>query len=205
MKPAAAFPTEHPLHPVEPRFRPSPASSQITKEADVILSLDWMDLKGHFIQTLGKDAEVTAKVIHCTVDDYLHNGWSMDHFGLPPADLKILSSPDQLVRPLLEAVRRLRGTDAKAEPKFPPRKAPTLPKPRAEGMMGLRDLALVVREFCDTREVTMAGFALGWPSDTVNFRHPLDYVGSTAAEAWGRARRTPSARRWRSRGLGVCR
>jgi thiamine pyrophosphate-dependent acetolactate synthase large subunit-like protein len=179
MKPAEAFPTEHPLHPVEPSFRPSPAAAQITKEADVILSLDWIDLKGYFIQTLGKDAEVTAKVIHCTVDDYLHNGWSMDHFGLPPADLKILSSPDQLVQPLLEAVRRRRGTDAKAEPKFPPRKARVLPKPRAEGMMGLRDLALVVREFCDTRgDVTMAGFSLGWPSDTVNFRHPLDYVGT---------------------------
>jgi benzoylformate decarboxylase len=23
----------------------------------------------------------------------------------------------------------------------------------------------------------MAGFALGWPADTVNFRHPLDYAG----------------------------
>lgn len=177
LKLASAFPTEHPLHPFDPRFRPSPASSQITKEADVILSLDWVDLKGHFIQALGKDVEPTAKIIHCTVDDYLHNGWSMDHFGLPPADLKILSSPDQLVRPLLEAVRRLRGTDAKAEPKFPPRKAPALPRPQAEGMMSLRDLALVVREFCDKREVTMAGFALGWPSETVSFRHPLDYVG----------------------------
>jgi len=176
-KTAAAFPTEHPLHVCEPRFRPSPGTSAITKEADVILSLDWMDLKGHFIQTLGKDVEVTAKVIHCSVDDYLHNGWSMDYFGLPPADLKILASPDQLIRPLLEAVRRLRGTSAKAEPKFPVRNVPALAAPRTEGMMGLRDLALVVREFCEARDVTMAGFALGWPSDTVNFKHPLDYVG----------------------------
>ena len=177
MKLAPAFPTEHELHPVEPRFRPSPESARITKEADVILSLDWMDLKGYFIQTLGKDAEVTAKVIHCTVDDYLHNGWSMDHFGLPPADLKILSSPDQLVRPLLEAVRRLRGAKAKAAPKFSPRVPPKLASPRKTGVMGLRDLALVVRAFCDAREVTLAGYALGWPSDTVSFRHPLDYAG----------------------------
>ncbi len=177
MKTAAAFPTAHPLHVCEPRFRPSPATAAITKEADVILSLDWMDLKGHFIQTLGKDANVEAKVIHCTVDDYLHNGWSMDHFGLPPVDLKILSTADQLIRPLLDAVRRLRGTSEAATPRFPARKAVELAKPRTEGMMGLRDLALVVREFCDAREVTMAGFALGWPADTVNFRHPLDFVG----------------------------
>lgn len=177
MKTAAAFPTQHELHVCEPRFRPSPATAEITKQADVILSLDWMDLKGHFIQTLGKDAPVDAKVIHCTVDDYLHNGWSMDYFGLPPVDLKILASADELVRPLLDAVRRLRGTSEKVAPKFPPREERPLAQPRTEGVMGLRDLALVVREFCDAREVTLAGYALGWPSDTVNFRHPLDYVG----------------------------
>lgn len=176
-KPGAVFPTEHPLHIIEPRFRPSPAAAEITKEADVILSLDWMDLRGWFVQTLGKDAEVRAKVIHCTVDDYLHNGWSMDYFGLPPADLKILATADQLLRPLTEAVRRLRGSADAAQPKWPARDVKPLPKPRAEGMMGLRDLALVVREFVDKREVTLAGLALGWPSDTVNFKHPLDYVG----------------------------
>ena len=177
MKLAPAFPTEHPLHLVEPRFRPSPASANIVKEADVVLSLDWMDLKGHFELTLGKGVDVASKVIHCTVDDYLHNGWSMDHFGLPPVDLKILSSPDQLVRPLLDAVRRLRGSNAKAAPKWPPRVSVALGKPRPEGVMGLRDLALVVRDFCDKREVTMAGYALGWPSDTVSFKHPLDFAG----------------------------
>jgi thiamine pyrophosphate-dependent acetolactate synthase large subunit-like protein len=177
MKTAAAFPSEHPLHLVEPRFRPSPESSDITKQADVVLSLDWIDLKGHFIQTLGKDAEVKAKVIQCSIDDYLHKGWSMDYFGLPPADLKILSSPDQLVKPLLAAIRRIRGTDTVAEPKFPPRVAPELKPARTEGVMGLRDLAMVVREFRSTREVTMAAYALGWPSDTVTFNHPLDYAG----------------------------
>lgn len=177
-KPGAVFPTEHPLHLIDPRFRPSPAAGDITKEADVILSLDWMDLRGWFAQTLGKDAEVRSKVIHCTVDDYLHNGWSMDYFGLPPADLKILSTADQLVRPLTEAVRRLRGTTDKAQAKWPARNVKPLGKPRTEGMMGLRDLALVVREFVDKcGDVTIAGFALGWPSDTVNFKHPLDYVG----------------------------
>lgn len=177
MKPSAAFPTEHPLHPVDPRSRPSAMSSQITKDADVILSLDWMDLKGHFIQTLGKDAEIKAKIISCTVDEYAHNGWSMDYCGLPEADIKILCPPDQLVPPLLEAVHELRGTKEKATAKFAPRQAQPLPKPRAEGIMGLRDLALAVREFCEGREVSVASYALGWPSETVNFRHPLDYLG----------------------------
>ena len=110
MKTAAAFPTEHPLHPIEPRFRPSPAVADILKQADVILSLDWIDLKGEFHQTLGQNAPVPAKVIHCSVDRYVHNGWSMDYYGLPPADLPILATPDMLVPPLLAAVRKLRGT-----------------------------------------------------------------------------------------------
>ena len=178
MKAGSTFPTEHPLHLVEPRFRPSPESSAITKEADVILSLDWIDLKGHFALTLGKDVRVEAKVIQCSVDDYLHKGWSMDYFGMPPADLKILSTPDQLVRPLIEAVNRLRGNTDKAEPKWPVRKRPDLPKPRPEGVMGLKDLALVVRDFRVGRDVTMASYALGWPAETCTFEHPLDFMGN---------------------------
>ena len=177
MKLPPAFPTDHPLHPVEPRFRPSPASSQITKDADVILSLDWVDLRGHFIQTLGKDTEVKSKVIHCSVDDYLHNGWSMDYFGLPPVDLKILSTSDQLVHALLTQVQKQRGAKGKAKAKWPVRKAPDLKPAKKTGVMSLRDLAQTVREFVDGRKVTMAGYALGWPSDTVNFTHPLDYAG----------------------------
>jgi benzoylformate decarboxylase len=177
MKTSAAFPTEHPLHPFEPRFRPSPAVADLLKEADVILSLDWIDLKGEFDQTIGKDQAIRAKIIHCSLDRYLHNGWSMDHYGLPPADLPILSTPDMLVGPLLDAVRRLRGTDTPAPAKFPLRNAPALPAPRTTGTMGLRDLALVIRAFVDGRTVTVANYALGWPSETVSFNHPLDYVG----------------------------
>jgi thiamine pyrophosphate-dependent acetolactate synthase large subunit-like protein len=177
MKLPPAFPTEHPLHPLEPRFRPSPASAAMTKEADVILSLDWVDLRGHFIQTLGKDAEVKSKVIHCSVDDYLHNGWSMDYFGLPPADLKILSTSDQLVHALLEEVQKQRGAKGKAKAKWPVRKAPQLKPAKKTGVMSLRDLAQSVRDFVDGRKVTMAGYALGWPSYTINFTHPLDYAG----------------------------
>ena len=170
MKTSAAFPTEHPLHPIEPRFRPSPAVADILKQADVILSLDWIDLKGEFHQTLGQNAPVPAKVIHCSLDRYVHNGWSMDYYGLPPADLPILASPDMLVPPLLAAVRKRRGTDAPATPKWPVRKAPALPAPQNERTMTLRDLALVIREFKKDRTVTIPTYSLGWPSDTVELQ-----------------------------------
>ena len=45
MKTSAAFPTDHPLHPIETDFVLSAAVGTLLKEADVILSLDWIDLK----------------------------------------------------------------------------------------------------------------------------------------------------------------
>jgi benzoylformate decarboxylase len=176
-KAAAGFPTDHPLHPYEPRMRPSPQTAAILREADVVLSLDCIDLKGAFHLALGRDATIHAKVIHCSVDRFVHNGWSMDHQGLPPVDLPILSTPDQLTRPLTAAIRGLRGTDAPAAPKFPPRKPPDLGAPRASGMMGLRDLALVVRDFIAGRAVTATSYSLGYPMETVSLRHPLDFLG----------------------------
>ena len=176
MKTAAMFPTQHPLHLVEPRFRPSAEITAILREADVVLSLDWIDLKGEYLQTLGKDDPVSAKVIHVSLDRYLHNGWSMDYYGLPAVDLPIMASPDSMVASLLGALGVEAGAKA-GKPKWSKREPKPLGKPREAGMMMLRDLALVVREFTDTREVTIANYSLGWPADTVNFTHPLDYVG----------------------------
>ena len=177
LKQAAAFPTDHPLHVVEPRSRPSPATGEVLKAADVILALDWLDLKGTFHLALGKDAPIAAKIIHCSLDRYVHNGWSMDYQGLPPADLPILAAPDSLTRPLTAAIRRLSGRDAPAAPKFAKAAAKPL-MAREQDRMGLRDLAVVIGEFTKGRDVTVAGYALGWPGDTVSFRHPLDWLGS---------------------------
>jgi benzoylformate decarboxylase len=179
LKQAAAFPTDHPLHVVEPRSRPSPATGEVLRAADVILALDWLDLKGTFQLALGKDAPVSATIIHASLDRYLHNGWSMDYQGLPPVDLPILAAPDTLTRPLTRAIRRLRGSDAAAAPKFAKSKAAaSRTDPAADGPMSLRDLALVIGGFTKGRDVTVAGYALGWPGDTVSFRHPLDWLGT---------------------------
>ena len=176
LKAGATFPTQHPLHLTEPRLRPSAKTAEVMRQADVILALDWIDLRGQFDQTLGKDAPINAKIIHCSIDDYLHNGWSMDYFGLPPADLKIMCAADEIVRPLRDRICALTGKSA-STPKWPQRDEPVFAPPQNHSMMKLRDLALIVRDFCDQNEVTLAGLALGWPAETLNFRHPLDFVG----------------------------
>ena len=46
IKTPAAFPTDHPLHAAPPATFPDDASRKILKEADVVLSLDWVDPAG---------------------------------------------------------------------------------------------------------------------------------------------------------------
>src|SRR5262249_24083848 len=47
---AAAFPTDHRLHPVPPFQGLLPEAKKLLAAADVILSLDWLDLAGTFKQ-----------------------------------------------------------------------------------------------------------------------------------------------------------
>ena len=87
----AAFPTEHPNHVLAPMGdKPSPDETKLLEKADVILSLDWHDLAGAISARSGKSqtqAPTAATVVHCSLDSYLANGWSMDHQALPAVDL----------------------------------------------------------------------------------------------------------------------
>ena len=98
LKIGASFPTDHPLHVGAPgTLLPVPEALEVLAEADVILSLDWVDLSG----TL-KAAKTSATVIQVSVDHHLHNGWSMDYQGLPTVDQFLAGDPDQTVPALLE-------------------------------------------------------------------------------------------------------
>ena len=61
------------------------AAGEVLREADVILSLDWLDVAG----TIKLAGEVKAKVIQASLDYQLHNGWGMEHQGLPALDLHL--------------------------------------------------------------------------------------------------------------------
>ena len=65
-------------------------------EADVVLSLDWVDLAGGLKQAYGIEP-VGAKVVQVSVDAHLHRGWSMDHQALPPVDFYLQCEPDAAV------------------------------------------------------------------------------------------------------------
>ena len=181
---SAAFPSEHALHVVEPRARPSEATLEALSKADVILALDWLDLGG-LLKTCEKAGPVTAKIIHVSADSYIHNGWSMDHQVLPPADLPVLASPDAVTRPLRRAIERRIGSTRFGEPKWTLSAVGKTAISYAEkeassgkGGIGLRQFAECVSVTMREEPVTYTRFTLGWPGHVCRFNGPLDYLGN---------------------------
>ncbi|HEX6321862.1 MAG TPA: thiamine pyrophosphate-dependent enzyme [Burkholderiales bacterium] len=163
IKAAAAFPTDHPLHAAPPATFPD---GRLLRDADVILSLDWIDTAGTLKAAWG-DAPVTAKVIRVSCDAHVHRGWSMDYQGLPPADVYMMCEPDVAVPLLVDAVRSR------------PQAAPPS-KEIAEGkdeVVSIRALARALNELTAGMEVCIAKLPLGWNGAYRHFRHPLDYLG----------------------------
>jgi thiamine pyrophosphate-dependent acetolactate synthase large subunit-like protein len=170
LKTGAMFPTDHPAH-VVPPFNQMPAPArEILCAADLILSLDWIDLGGALRQakTVG---DVAAKIVHASLDHHLHNGANMDHQELPPIDVAIAAASEETVAELLEA--------SPAGKRDPWRARAASKKPAANGAgITLAQVATALREaFDEPEKVSLAGLARGWPMEVWPFRDPLAYLG----------------------------
>jgi thiamine pyrophosphate-dependent acetolactate synthase large subunit-like protein len=177
LKVGAAFPTDHPLHVGARTTLATDDVPAAIREADAILSLDWVDLAG-VVQAAG--GAPGATVIQVSLDHHLHNGWSMDHQGLPAVDLFVAADPDATVEALLGAIGPRSGSTA---PRGRPRPAP--PRPSPDGPMALADLAGVLRHAVGDRDVCLTHVSLSWHGALWEFRHPLDYIGSDGGAGMG--------------------
>jgi thiamine pyrophosphate-dependent acetolactate synthase large subunit-like protein len=142
-----------------------PEALEALAEADLILSLDWVDLSG----TL-KATKTSATVIQVSVDHHLHNGWSMDYQGLPTVDLFLAGDPDQTVPALLE---HLGGPRKPSVVSAPARTSPKL----SDSPLTVEHLALGLRQAVGDRAVSLTHLPLSWNGAWWPFRHPLDYLG----------------------------
>jgi acetolactate synthase I/II/III large subunit len=170
-KTPVAFPTGHPLHGPPATFLSGP-SAELLRSADVILSLDWVDLAGA-LRTAWEGRPVSAKIIQVSVDQHNHNGWSMDHFGLPPVDLFLLNEPGQVVPPLLAEVRKLRPSP----PQTPPRAEPAAPPVADAESISVPLLARTLRAVLNGADACLIRVPLSWGGNLWPFAHPLDYLG----------------------------
>ena len=175
LKSAAVFPTGHPLHLAGLTLRISPEAVAAAEAADVVLLLDWVDAGGFFAAAAGG---ISAKVISCTLDPYLHHGFSMEHFGLVPIDIEILAEPEAFTGQLLAAVEeRLGGVPRwSADPTPNDAGAPTLEK-RPDAPIAPSDIGAALSVLRRGRALTLARVPIGWDGSTYTFSEPLDFLG----------------------------
>ena len=175
LKVGAAFPTDHPLHAAPPGVFLVPEAAAAIRDADAILSLDWVDLAGTLKQAFGAD-DVAARVIQVSNDQVLHNAVSMDHQGLPPADLYLFCAPeaavDDLGRALASSPSRpvaKRASQAIASGALPA---------QGDGPIAIGMVAHALQQALADDDACLLHVPLGWAGDMWHFRHPLDFVGS---------------------------
>jgi len=186
LKSGAAFPTDHPLHVSEPALIfAGDEAVEAVRNADVILSLDWVDCATLFKQACGSLGEVQAKVIQISIDRYMHRGWSRDYQRLSPADLELLAEPDVAVPLLLEAIRNISGRsneeaaltrlNTKRSKRSPAQRVPPLGD--GSGLIGLWDIGAALRKNSERYKISLVRAPLGWHVDSFPLGSPLDYFG----------------------------
>jgi thiamine pyrophosphate-dependent acetolactate synthase large subunit-like protein len=168
LKVGAAFPTHHPLHAGSPGGTTlAPEASAAIREADVIVSLDWVDLSGT-IKNAGGNA--TAKIMQVSIDYQLHNGANMDYQGLPPVDVFLACEPDAAVPALLEAL-------GPGGPRAVPAVTREYPK-LGDGKLMVDHMADSLRRAVGDKPTSLTHLSLSWNGASWPFNHPLDYLGS---------------------------
>lgn len=176
LKVGASFPTDHQLHLGAPSvLTPDAEGLAALAKADVILSLDWVDLAGTL--KAAKAPAASAKVISVTVDYQIHNGWSMDHQGLAPVDVMLACDPDAAILPLLRAIGETPSTVAA-------RMAPE-EKPLPPGPLTVEHLARALRDTVGDKPFSLTHLPLSWNGAWWPFGHPLDFLGSDGGGGLG--------------------
>jgi thiamine pyrophosphate-dependent acetolactate synthase large subunit-like protein len=197
LKVGAAFPAPHPLNTAVPGTFLTDSGRELLAAADVVLSLDWVDLGGSLKQAHGTKP-VTAKIISATQDHVLHNGWSKDHFELPPVDLAIACDPDLLVAALGQGIAA--GSNAASErsawpPAIPTDRGPATgsdpertdaaaPEPTPDEI-DIRMLASALRQELDDHDACLVRLPLSWHGADLWVQGPLDYLGQDGGAGLG--------------------
>ena len=172
LKVAAAFLTDHPLHAGAPSvIAPDAAAAEALRAADVILSLDWVDLAGTLKAVFAGELP-QATVIQASIDHLVHRGWSMDYQGLAPVDIHLAADPDVASAALMDALGPGSAAPARAAAAGAASVAPRT------GKLQVEDLAMALRAAVGSRAASLTHLPLSWNGAWWPFRGPLDFLGS---------------------------
>ena len=185
LRQAAAFPTEHALHPVPPfdRWMPLLAQEQL-RAADVILALDWPELAHTLVDAFG-EAPVSARVIQASCDVHNHRGDTQDHGALAPSDVTLLCDADAAVAALLAALPETTVRETGPKAPLPRGFEPVAPTPSTDGVLSIAEVGRVVADAFTELDVCFTRFPFTWDTAAVQFRHPLDSIGYDGGSGLG--------------------
>ncbi|MEE2999942.1 MAG: thiamine pyrophosphate-binding protein [Pseudomonadota bacterium] len=173
------FPTNHPLHvPNIAGFFVGGLIRDAHLAADVVLSLDWFDLGGT-LDHAWDGGIVKPKVINCSMDQQLHNGWSKDHGQLAPVDLHVPTTPEAFIDQLLPIIEKARKGKSYQVLE------PVSVNLEDAGPIGIRDLAQAVRSVMQEDQISLISHTIGWPNDEAYYTHPLAYLGNAGGGGLG--------------------
>ncbi len=168
------FPTTHPSFCGESGFNLRPDMKEAIRKADVILALEYLDIGGALMQVFPAGQPRHAKIINCSIEYQLHNGWIMDYHVLPICDLHIATTTEQLTSALLGRVKK------KPDAMKGKQSAYSLPPmPTGKGEIGIRDLAATFLNVTKDMEIALMGRPIGWPPNATKISHPHDWLGGS--------------------------
>lgn len=178
IKQACSFPTDHKQHAAPPSVFIPPETSELIRSADLIVSWDWVDLAGALKASHDAGVEAKAKVVQISLDSALHNGWSKDHYGLPPADLMIRADPDKTVSALNTASDGKSSTESEWQPPSDGGvEMNGVPKGTDGDRIFMTDLANALYSNISPDQICLVRVPLGWKGADLRAPNPLSFMG----------------------------
>jgi len=173
MRVPSSFPTDHPLSTgTSSLLAPSEAAKAALRDADAILSLDYLDLAG-VLKLAGVTGSPT--VVSAALDRYAHNAASRDHQAVCNIDLDLAVDPDRFVAQAL-TVLGPPPTPANGHRVAPAE--PATPAPAADAdRISVEAIGVMVAALQREGPVSVIRSPIAGLGPTVVYRHPLDFLG----------------------------
>jgi thiamine pyrophosphate-dependent acetolactate synthase large subunit-like protein len=172
MRVPISFPSDHPLSTgTSSLLAPSEAAKAALRDADAILSLDYLDLAGVL-----KLAGVTGApvIVSASLDRYAHNASSRDHQAVCNIDLDLAVDPDRFVTAALSA---LGPAPAERNERKPAPLAPAVPPIGDAGRIDVAAIGMLVARLQSEGPVSIIRSPIAGLGEGVAYRGPLDFLG----------------------------
>lgn len=178
IKQACSFPTNHRLHAAPPGLFVPPQTAELIRSADLIIAFDWVDLAGALKGSYGAGVEPTCKVVQVSLDSELHNGWSKDHFGMPPTEISIRADTDKTISALLSARNdgKQRGNSWQSSAQNNEATMNGSTNLNRDGDIFMTDLANALYSTISPDNMCLVRVPLSWKGVDLQSTHPLAFM-----------------------------